>query len=74
MFQVPGGGRTDITVTWDDKAQVFNGKGSMPNGLTMRTATRFPDKNTKAWTAVVTDAAGKVYLDLSCKEVRVEKP
>jgi uncharacterized protein (TIGR03067 family) len=73
MFQAPGGGRMDITIHWDDKTNVFNGEGQLPNGVTMRTATRFPDKNTKEWIAVAVDAAGKVYLDMSAKEVRADK-
>lgn len=72
MFQAPGGNRMDLTVHWDEKAQAFKGESQMPNGVTMRTTTRFPDKNTKAWTAVATDAAGKVYLDMACKEARTD--
>ena len=72
MFHAPGGGRLDITIHWDEKAQVFNGVCSMPNGVTMRTTTRFPDKNTKEWTAVATDAAGVVYQDMRAKEVRTD--
>jgi hypothetical protein len=72
MFQAPGGARLDLTVLWDQEAQAFTGEGPMPHGVTMRTETRFPDKNTKVWTAIATDAAGKVYLDISAKEVRVE--
>lgn len=71
MFQVPGGNRMDLILNWDDKAQEFKGTASMPNGVTMRTVNRFPDKNTKEWTAIATDAAGKVYLDMKAKEVRV---
>ena len=73
MFQVPGGNRMDFTHRWDAKAQVFNGTCAMPNGVTMRSTIRFPDKNTKEWHAIATDAAGKVYLDMTCKEVRAEK-
>jgi hypothetical protein len=72
MFQAPGGVRLDLTVRWDEKNQVFNGQGAMPNGVTMRTTTRFADKNTKVWTAVATDATGKVYLDISAKGVRMD--
>ncbi len=72
FYQAPGGNRTDFTHRWDARAQVFNGTCAMPNGVTMRSAIRFPDKNTKVWTAVATDAAGKVYLDMTCKEVRAE--
>lgn len=71
MFQAPGGNRTDITIRWDEKTQVFTGSASLPNGITMRTTTRFVDKDTKKWTAIATDAAGKVYLDMAAKEVRV---
>lgn len=70
MFLAPGGGRMDLTLHWDEKAQAFKGVGSLPNGVTMRTETRFPDKDTKEWTAVATDAAGVVYQDMKAKEVR----
>jgi hypothetical protein len=72
MFLAPGGGRLDITIHWDEKDQAFKGVGSLPNGVTLRTVTRFPDKNTKEWTAVATDAAGVVYQDMKAKEVRTD--
>ena len=73
MFQVPGGNRADVTVHWNEKTKAFEGTAPHPNGVTMRTSTRFPNKDTKEWTAIATDAAGKVYLDLTCKEVRADK-
>jgi hypothetical protein len=72
MFQAPGGFRTDFTMRWNEQTQRFEGTASYPNGVTMRTTGRFPNKDTKEWTAVATDADGKVYLDMKCKEVRVE--
>ncbi|MDX1965445.1 MAG: hypothetical protein SFX18_20030 [Pirellulales bacterium] len=71
MFQSPGGNRTDITIHWNDKSQAFEGVATMPQGVSMRTITRFPDKDTKEWRVLATDAAGKVYLDISCQEKRV---
>lgn len=72
MFQSPGGNRTDLTIRWDERAKSFTGTASLPNGVTMRTTTRLIDPDTKAWTAIATDAAGKVYLDMAAKEVRVQ--
>lgn len=71
MFQSPGGRRTDITIHWNDEARAFVGTVAMPNGITMRTINRFPTKDTKEWQAKATDAAGKVYLDMTCKEIRI---
>lgn len=71
MFQSPGGSRLDLTMQWNEKTKAFEGTAAMPNGVTMRTSTRFPNKDTKEWQAKATDAAGKVYLDMTCKEVRV---
>jgi hypothetical protein len=73
MFQAPGGYRADFTVRWNEKTKSFNGTANYPNGVTLRTSGRFPDRDTKEWTAIATDAAGKVYLDMKCKEVRVER-
>jgi hypothetical protein len=72
MFQAPGGIHLDFTIRWNEKAQTFDGTAEYPNGVTMRTSGRFPNKDTKEWTAIATDSAGKVYLDMKCKEVRVE--
>jgi hypothetical protein len=71
MFQAPGGYRAGFTIRWNEKTQTFDGTAQYPNGVTMKTSDRFPNKDTKEWTAVATDAAGKVYLDMKCKEVRV---
>ncbi len=73
MFQVPGGNRADFTIHWNAKTQAFEGTAPHPNGVTMRTTSRFPNKDTKEWSAIATDAAGKVYLDIRCKEVRADK-
>ncbi len=72
MYQ-PGGFRADFTLHWNEKTKSFEGTAPYPNGVTMRTTGRFPNKDTKEWTAIATDAAGKVYLDMKCKEIRVEK-
>lgn len=72
MFQAPGGNRTDFTFQWDSRTETFHGKASLPGGVTIRTITRFPDKNTKAWQAIATDGAGKVYFDMVAKEVRTD--
>ncbi len=71
MFQTPGGNRTDLAVRWNDKTAAFEGTASLPNGITMRTISRFPNKDSKEWQAKATDAAGKIYLDITCTEIRV---
>ena len=67
------GNRLEFTFRWDAAAQSFIGTAPMPNGVTMHGTIRFPDKDTKEWHAVATDPSGKVYLDLSSKEVRAQK-
>ena len=67
------GNRLEFTFRWDAATQSFIGTAPMPNGVTMRSTIRFPDKDTKEWHAVATDASGKVYLHMSSKEVRAQK-
>ena len=67
------GNRLEFTFRWDATAQSFIGTAPMPNGVTMHGTIHFPDKDTKEWHAVATDASGKVYLDMSSKEIRAQK-
>ena len=67
------GSRHLFTFRWDAASQSFACTAPMPNGVTWKGTTRFPDANTKEWHSVATDASGKVYLDIKSKEVRVEK-
>jgi hypothetical protein len=67
------GDRLEVTGHWDEAAQTMTTTAPMPNGVTMRGTIHFPDANTKEWHAVATDAAGKVYLDMTAKQTRGDK-
>lgn len=64
------GDRMELTGQWDAASQTMTTTGSMPNDVTMRGTIHFTDANTKEWHIVATDAAGKVYLDMTAKETR----
>ena len=67
------GDRIELTARWDAASRTMTTTGTMPNGVTSRGTIHFPDANTKEWHIVATDAAGKVYLDMSAKETRKPK-
>ena len=67
------GDRMELTGHWDAASKTMTTSGPMPNGVTMHGTIHFPDPNTKEWHVVATDAAGKVYLDMTSKETRAAK-
>jgi hypothetical protein len=67
------GDRMELTAHWDAASQTMTTTGPMPNGVTMHGTIHFADANTKEWHIIATDAAGKVYLDMSAKETRRAK-
>jgi hypothetical protein len=70
----PGaGGHSEFTFRWDAAKQSFIGGAPLFNGIAFHGEIHFPDAKTKKWHLKATDAAGKVYLDLSATETRTDK-
>jgi|SRR5579884_3721921 len=63
---------TESTGRWDEKSGTWTWTADMGEGVTLRSTWRVVDANTMEGTAVATDGAGKVYLDLRSKTTRVK--
>lgn len=64
------GHRNTGSGSWDEAAQTLSLRSHLEEGRSMETSVRFEDRNQEEWRFLVTDAAGKVYLDMDITSTR----
>lgn len=65
------GDRNTSRGQWNEASQSLSWRADLEDGRTMRSSLRFADANNEAWQFKVTDADGKVYLDMDITATRV---
>lgn len=62
--------RSPFKGSWNAKSQTLSYVGKLEDGKTNRSSVRFANRNQEVWEIKVTDADGKVYLDMDTVATR----
>jgi hypothetical protein len=68
------GHRNDSRGHWNETSRTLSTRAELEDGKTTRSTVRFTDSDREVWQFQVTDAAGKVYLDMDITATRRAHP
>ena len=72
-FLMSGPSRLPLSGTWDERTATMTFKGTYPDGGKLLSKHRFIDKNNAESSSTISNAEGKVVVELTHKQTRREK-